>query len=175
MGAYSESDMEAHQSQEKLQIVIETVLTENMVLRQKLLDSVPFGAHSIATRRQDDETATIRGGHDNDDNLTIRGKGVGRSNTTSSIRSRLSTFGGGVIQFAFENILEQSRVYKKTAHVQECDRSFASTAGRSHAWSAFTGYSLADISVLSVIAMPLACVDVSNGIYYQIPGKFLSL
>ena len=176
MGIHSESDMEAHQSREKLQIMIETVLTENTALRQRLLDSDPSSAHSIiATRHQDaDETATIRDGHDEDDdnNSTItKGQVVDRSNMMGSVRSRPGTFLGGIIQFAFENILEQSRVYRKTAHVLECDRSFASSAGRSHAWSAFTGYSLADISVLSVIAMPLTGVDVSNGVHYQLPEE----
>ncbi|KAK3296413.1 uncharacterized protein B0H64DRAFT_398195 [Chaetomium fimeti] len=161
-----DSDVEAYQNQEKLQILIEKVLDENTSLRQKLSQSQDsFAAKSIATRHPDDENSTIRDDN-NDDSSTIRG--VQRSNT---VRSRFSTFGGSAIKFAFENILEQSRVYRKTDQYQECDRSFASTAQRSHAWSVFSGYSLADISVMSVIAMPLTTLDVANGQYYVIGSE----
>jgi hypothetical protein len=47
----------------------------------------------------------------------------------------------------------------------ECDRSYTSTTQLSQAWS---GHSLADISVLSVIAMPLTTLDIQNGSHYPI-------
>lgn len=144
---------------------MEQALAENEQLRQKLQDSQDsFDARSIATRRLDNDDATVR----QDDTSTIRGLGVGRSNT---VRSTVGNFGSSMIKFAFENILEQSRVYRKTTRFQEleCDRSFASSAIRSHAWSVFTGYSLAEISVLSMIAMPITTVDISNGRYYVDP------
>ena len=167
---YSESDVEAYHNQEKLQNLIEKVLADNTALKRKLSQSQDsFAARSIATRHTDDGNSTIRNWEDDDDNddaSTVRG--LGRSNT---LRGRFSTFGGRAIQFAFENILEQSRVYRRTEKYEECDRSFASTAQRSHAWSVFSGYSLADISVLSVIAMPLTMLDLANGKYYVLEGE----
>lgn len=163
----SESDAEAYENQQRLQVLIDKTLAENRVLSQRLSQSQDsFAARSIATRHPDDETSTIRNrenndGQDGDDSSTIRG--LSRKNT---FISRPNTLGGRVIQFAFERVLEQSRVYRKTDRYQECDRSFASTAQRSRAWSVFSGYSLADISVLSVIAMPLTALDVANGKYY---------
>ncbi|GAB1316093.1 LIM zinc-binding domain-containing protein [Madurella fahalii] len=158
-----DSDVEAYQSQEKLQSLIEKVLAQNTELRQKLVESDDScAAQSIATRHPEDDNATVRL-RQNGDASTIRG--IGR---THSVRSTISNFGGGLIKFAFENILEQSRVYRKNANQLECDRSFVSSAQRSHAWSAFSGYSLADISVISVIAMPLTTLDIANGKYYLI-------
>jgi hypothetical protein len=141
---------------------VEQVLAENAQLRQKMQTSQDaFDARSIATRHIDDDAATARL---DDDSSTIRGPAITRRNT---VRSIIDGARGGIIRFAFENILEGSRVYKRTAHVHECDQSFASSAIR----SIFTGYSLAHISILSVIAMPLCSADVSNGRHYVIQGK----
>jgi len=142
------------------------VISENALLREKLQRSEdPFDARSIATRRPDEDAITVREMVvDEDDAMTIRGSGLGQNSTVQSVASNLDE---GVITFAFENILEQSYVYKKSARFPDCDRSFASTAYRSHAWSVFTGYSLADISVLSVIAMPLTASDIENGQHYR--------
>ena len=45
--------------------------------------------------------------------------------------------------------------------------SFKHSDLRSHAWSYLTGYSLADISVLSVISMPITQRDITNSTYYS--------
>ncbi|KAK0746947.1 hypothetical protein B0T18DRAFT_163542 [Schizothecium vesticola] len=156
------SDSEARVNQIKLQGLVEQVLAENAQLRQKMQTSQDaFDARSIAMRHIDDDAATARL---NDDNSTIRGPAITRRNT---VRSIVNGARSGIIRFAFENILEGSRVYKRTAHVHECDQSFASSAIR----SIFTGYSLAHISILSVAAMPLCSADVSNGRHYVIQGK----
>lgn len=141
---------------------MEQVLAENAQLRQKMQTSQDaFDARSIATRHIDDDAVTARL---NDDNSTIRGPAITRRNAARSI---VNGARGGIIRFAFENILEGSRVYKRTAHVHVCDQSFNSSVIR----SIFTGYSLAHISILSVIAMPLCSADVSNGRHYVIQGK----
>ncbi|KAK4120377.1 hypothetical protein N657DRAFT_649161 [Parathielavia appendiculata] len=59
--------------------------------------------------------------------------------------------------------MEQSRVCRRNANQGECDRSYTSTVQPSHVWPAFEGYSLADVSVLSVIAMPSTTLDFENG------------
>ncbi len=61
----------------------------------------------------------------------------------------------------FEVVLEGTRVY---AHVQsnDCDISFTSSAVRTNAWSALSGLSLNDISVVSVLALPISWEEVDN-------------
>lgn len=48
-----------------------------------------------------------------------------------------------------------------------CDRSFVSSAIRTNAWSIFSGLSLADISIISVVALPLYADDITNQEHYS--------
>lgn len=139
--------------------MVEEVLAENNVLKTKMLQlQDSFDARSTFTLRLDDsETILQLGGENRDDASTIRG--ISRSNTIQSIRA-------STLRFAFENVLEQSWVYRRNQS-NECDKSFISSAQRSHAWSVFSGYSLADISVISVIAMPITVLDIANGMHYE--------
>lgn len=73
------------------------------------------------------------------------------------------------VRFEFEDDLEASHVYRRLTG-DTCDRSFTSSAVRTHAWSIFSGLSLADISVLSVIALPLYLVDIKNAEHYTFSG-----
>jgi hypothetical protein len=75
-------------------------------------------------------------------------------------------FQATAFRFAFENDLETSRVYKRTQHYSS-DVSFTSSAVRTHAWSIFSGLSLADVSVISAIALPLYSCDISNSQWYK--------
>ncbi|KAK4221712.1 hypothetical protein QBC38DRAFT_461181 [Podospora fimiseda] len=110
---------EAYRSQERLHDLLEKVLDENAELKEKLLGSKDmFDALSIATRRQIDDSATIR-----HDASTIRGPVLREPSSFEH-----ST---GAIKFAFENILEDSRVYRRTRVNEECDRSFATSVARS--------------------------------------------
>ncbi|KAK1751187.1 hypothetical protein QBC47DRAFT_392406 [Echria macrotheca] len=157
-----DTDTEAYKSQEKLQMLVDRVLAENSELRQKLVESEDtFAARSMVTCRRDDDVTA--GQPPDDDASTIR-----------RVRKSIDTFGGGTIRFAFERILEQSNVYRRTANQIECDKSFSTTIPRSNALSVFCGCSLADISVMSVIAMPLTVADVSNSKYYVVDSPATS-
>jgi hypothetical protein len=68
------------------------------------------------------------------------------------------------IRRAFEDDLEASRVYTRAALYDFCDRSFVSSAIRTNAWSIL---SLSDISVISVLALPLFQGDISNQEHYS--------
>ncbi|KAF4464666.1 hypothetical protein FALBO_8498 [Fusarium albosuccineum] len=163
-----ETQIEASESQERLHALIESVMEENQVLKQMMNDSQDsFDARSTFSRRHLDDRSTIwLGGDDEeDDAATIR-----TSNTIATIRGLRNGFQSKVMALTFEKILEQSWVYKRNQR-NECDSSFISTAARSHAWSVFSGFSLADVSVLSVIAMPLTTLDLSNGKHYDIEVK----
>jgi hypothetical protein len=155
-------------SQARLQVLIEEILNENKKLKRLIYQSEDsFDARSAFTRRLDDDSIVMQHsvGDHNDDALTIRG--VGRSDT---VRTTTGTFEARNIRFTFESILEQSWVYRRNER-NECDCSFASSVQRSHAWSIFSGYSLADISELSVIAMPLTLHEITNRKHYEVKVK----
>ncbi|RYC61246.1 hypothetical protein CHU98_g4965 [Xylaria longipes] len=67
--------------------------------------------------------------------------------------------------FKFESNLETSRVYRR-AQRDTMDFSFRSSIACTHAWSMLSGCSLADVSVLSVIALPLDLEDIANRHHY---------
>ena len=71
---------------------------------------------------------------------------------------------------SFEKLLEATRAYRR-AQRSECDVSFSSSNVRSHAWSALSGISLADISVISVLALPLDSDEISK----LLPGSVKSI
>lgn len=71
-----------------------------------------------------------------------------------------------VSKFDFEDDLELSRVYRRAVR-ETMDFSFRSSIARSHNWSVFSGLSLGDISILSVIALPLYQGDITNAEHYD--------
>lgn len=134
-----------------------------------------FDAQSTFTKRQEDDRSTIWArDNDEDDTETIRGSIRGRTGESigSGNQSHASEKGhqSKVPRLPFERILEQSWVYRRNQH-NSCDCSFISSAERSHTWSVFSGYSLADVSILSVIAMPLTTMDLANGEHYQVEAQ----
>lgn len=157
----SDTNIEAHENRERLQELVETVLNENQVLRSKLsLLEDRFDARSTFTRDADEssETATIR---HSDGATPFRD-----SARPLNISNRIS--------FAFENILQQSWVYKRNER-NDCDQSFITTTtdARSRTWSIFSGISMANISILSVIAMPITLIDINNGHYYGVKSRLM--
>lgn len=69
-------------------------------------------------------------------------------------------------EISFEKDLKLSRVYSRT-QLYESDVSFTSSAARTHAWSIYSGLSLAEASVISAIALPLYSHDISNSKWYK--------
>lgn len=61
----------------------------------------------------------------------------------------------------FEITLHRTRVYTRVQS-NESDVSFASSAVRTNAWSMLSGVSLNDISVISVIALPISLEEINN-------------
>lgn len=66
----------------------------------------------------------------------------------------------------FEDDLESSRVYRR-AQRDTMDFSFRSSIARSNAWSVFSGLSLSDISIISVIGLPVLPKDITNAYHYN--------
>jgi GTPase KRas protein len=69
-------------------------------------------------------------------------------------------------EVSFENDLKLSRVYSRT-QLYKSDVSFTSSAVRTHAWSVYSGLSLAEASVISAVALPLYSHDISNSHWYK--------
>ncbi|KAI0545639.1 hypothetical protein F4679DRAFT_560234 [Xylaria curta] len=67
--------------------------------------------------------------------------------------------------FEFESDLNMSRVYRR-AQRDTMDFSFRSSVTNKRAWSMLSSHSLAHISVLSVIALPLDLEDITNRHHY---------
>ncbi len=72
-------------------------------------------------------------------------------------------------RFDFEDALESSRPYRRAPQWDKDDISFHSSALNAHAWSRlskFTSFSLGDISIISVLALPITSSDISNTQHY---------
>lgn len=131
-----------------------------------------FDAQSTFIKQpEDDRSATWVRDNDEDDTETIRGsigghmrKSIGGGSQKDDSKKEHQS---RILRLPFEKILEQSWVYKRNQR-NSCDCSFISSAERSHTWSVFSGFSLADVSILSVIAMPLTTMDLANGEYYEV-------
>lgn len=65
------------------------------------------------------------------------------------------------MNFAFDDDLQNSRVYQWVKN-HGCDYSLISSAVRTQSWSIFSGISLSEISLLSVIALPLELSDLQG-------------
>lgn len=71
-----------------------------------------------------------------------------------------------VSMFWFEDDLEASRVYRR-AQRDTMDFSFRSSIAGTNSWSVFSGLSLGDVSIMSVIALPVYSRDLVNPEHYD--------
>lgn len=85
---------------------------------------------------------------------------------TETMTSESTTTDSTTTEVSFENDLKLSRVYSRT-QLYRSDVSFTSSAVRTHAWSVYSGLSLAEASVISAIALPLYSHDISNSQWYK--------
>ncbi len=173
----SESDLEASRSVVGLHTLIEQLLESNTKLcdRLKHLED-KFDARSILPPDHDTGDG-ISGLHPHDAASSFQGFGGSLVDAMSVISRRrridFKALDASPIQqvsplrFSFEDELQSSRVYKRTRFFYPTDReTMASTAIRTQAWSVFSGLSLADISVVSAIALPVLPADISNPEHY---------
>jgi hypothetical protein len=160
----SNSDREASESQLALNGRISNLLESNVELSRRLavLEDY-FDARSIISRRQshvfslsspEGEQAVAR---------------VGCGSNTESSNSKTGTFS---TRFEFESDLEASRVYRRAAR-DTVDFSFRSSIAKSNTWSIFSCISLSDISIISVIALPINSTDITNGQHYTFGAPLL--
>lgn len=133
---------------------MEQLLKSNQELCKRLKNlEDAFDARSTITKKFNDLSLVSR-----EDNETITAARPSNNKRTSIIEVVR-------VRFAFDADLESSRVYRM-ARNDCCDRSFVSSAIRTNAWSTFSGISLADISVISIVALPLYPGDIMNEEHY---------
>ncbi|KAI8631879.1 hypothetical protein F5Y19DRAFT_422412, partial [Xylariaceae sp. FL1651] len=154
-----ESDLEASQCQERLQILVETILTENKDLKTRLGQLEDMLSHLSTPARRMKDNSTARFSCDNNfDNTSTKG--------ATDCQGTIVHLEKSEFRFAFESVLEQSRVYQRNDNNQ-CDCSLISSARQSRSWSTISGYSLAIISVLSVFGIPITAIDIANKRRYE--------
>ncbi|PQE13607.1 putative RAS-2 protein [Rutstroemia sp. NJR-2017a BVV2] len=159
----SESDLEAQQSQETLQSLITELLRSNNDISRRLQRFEDFDSRSIMTTCYRNGTVEESVEDEIAENMNLSQQGTGPSRSAAPERV------GERLQVGFHADLSTSRVYNRTK-LYESDVSFTSSACRTHAWSMLSGMSLSEISVISVIALPLSLDDISNRERYTMSG-----
>jgi len=158
----SDSDLEAAQSRDALQSLVEELMRSNHDISQRLRSIEDnFESRSILTtcfrNGTMDELAEGESGTHND--VRPEASSIERSITGSSLVVQSLT--EDTPQNGFQVDLGSSRVYQRT-ELYESDVSFTSSAVRTHAWSVFSGLSLSEVSMISAVALPLYLDEISN-------------
>ncbi|KAL6705198.1 hypothetical protein ACN47E_007158 [Coniothyrium glycines] len=150
------SDADANRSQSSLELLVQKLLQDNSRLGKRLRNlEDAFDAMSVMTRDTDGHSIVSVA-----DDATI-------TSVRPSASQGISIVEAVKLRFAFDDDLQSSRAYRMVQH-RDCGHSMLSSAMRTQTWSIFSGLSLADISVISVIALPLYPEDVDDhGAYYQ--------
>ncbi|KAJ4130255.1 hypothetical protein NW768_007238 [Fusarium equiseti] len=155
----SDSDRSAAECQEQLAINVKVLLETNHSLSHRLMSlEDAFETQTIATQRRSMLSLSGRA------SSQLQGQEPVRSDIPQS-PSSINT-DSGLSKFDFEDDLESSRVYRR-AQRDTMDFSFRSSIARSNAWSVMSGLSLGDISVISVIGLPVYPEDVTNAHHYN--------
>ncbi|KAF2029560.1 hypothetical protein EK21DRAFT_24193, partial [Setomelanomma holmii] len=128
------SQMDARRSQATLEDMVQAILDQNTELfdRLKRMEDTFDARSTIGTTR-------------------IAGPAASKTSVRETVK----------MQFTFDEDLQRSRVYQMVRS-DAGDYSLISSAIRTQDWSIFSGLSLADISVVSVVALPLFRADVAD-------------
>ncbi|RSL58749.1 hypothetical protein CEP54_007646 [Fusarium duplospermum] len=161
----SDSDRLAVQHQEQLSVNINTLLESNHALSRRLMNlEDALDVQTIVSKRMSLMSVSGTGPQSSSSVET-------QSNLTDT-STQLTSQGSDpdLSKFDFEDDLESSRVYRR-AQRDTMDFSFRSSIAPSNIWSVFSGLSLGDISIISVIALPVYQEDITNAENYDFgPG-----
>lgn len=153
----SESDLIAQYDRQVLLENTANILKNNIELSQRLahLETQLDATRSVTTKRTVSVASTI---------LEQQIPGI---TATTEVTPRASMQpGDGARVFQFEPVLKASRVYRR-AKRDTADYSFCSSIPLSHAWTALSDMSLGDISIISVIALPVQMTELANADRYE--------
>ncbi|KAI1030226.1 hypothetical protein LB504_010377 [Fusarium proliferatum] len=153
----SDSGQRAKEHQEKLSNNVKVLLDSNDALSRRLMN---------IEDALDDQTIISR-------RMSILSLSASPSQNTgqesiaeSPIISITKETSPSISRFDFEDDLESSRVYRRAVR-ETMDYSFRSSVAKSHNWSVFSGLSLGDVSIMSVIALPVYQDDITNAEHYD--------
>ncbi|KAL9572362.1 hypothetical protein ACKAV7_003563 [Fusarium commune] len=153
----SDSGQAAKEHQEQLSNNVKVLLDSNNALSHRLMNiEDALDAQTIISRRMSILSLTASPSQNTSQQSTAESPATSISTDTSLAISK----------FDFEDDLESSRVYRRALR-ETMDYSFRSSIARSHNWSVFSGLSLGDISIMSVIALPVYQDDITNAEHYD--------
>jgi len=153
----SNLDVDAQRDRDQLLIQISNLLAHNSDLAERMgrLEGYYHDSNSVLTFRPASRVSTT---------TTVQTTGTSRLAGKVSTYTQMLRRGGRGTQYEYE--LEESRVYRKAQREVDDVTSCRSTA-LSHAWSALSDISLSDISALSVVALPLYRIEITNAYHYM--------
>lgn len=161
----SDTSLRAEQSQAELADSVAHLLENSQDLSRRLMNlEDTFDAQTIVTRRRS-ISGSIASASDSD-----RRRLLSPDTASTSAASTASSPVPLVSSFEFEVDLKSSGPYRR-AQRDTMDFSFRSSVARSHAWSVFSGLSLGDVSIMSVIALPVYADEITNSRHYQFGGQ----
>ncbi|KAI8412427.1 hypothetical protein FOFC_05684 [Fusarium oxysporum] len=153
----SDSGETAKEHQEQLSNNVKVLLDSNDALSRRLMNiEDALDAQTIISRRMSILSLSASPSQNASQQSTAESPATSISTDTSLAISK----------FDFEDDLESSRVYRRAVR-ETMDFSFRSSIARSHNWSVFSGLSLGDISIMSVIALPVYQDDITNAEHYD--------
>ncbi|CVL11192.1 hypothetical protein FPRO06_10026 [Fusarium proliferatum] len=153
----SDSGQRAKEHQEKLSNNVKVLLDSNDALSRRLMNiEDALDDQTIISRRMSILSLSVSPSQNTGQESTAESPIISITNETSPSISR----------FDFEDDLESSRVYRRAVR-ETMDYSFRSSVAKSHNWSVFSGLSLGDVSIMSVIALPVYQDDITNAEHYD--------
>ncbi|KAF4958788.1 hypothetical protein FGADI_2132 [Fusarium gaditjirri] len=153
----SDSGQTAKEHQEQLSNNVKVLLDSNDALTRRLMNiEDALDSQTIISRRMSILSLSASPSQNTSQ----------QSNEDSSATSTRADTSLAISKFDFEDDLESSRVYRRAVR-ETMDFSFRSSIARSHNWSVFSGLSLGDISIMSVIALPVYQDDITNAEHYD--------
>jgi len=162
---FSQSDIEAMESREKLCAAVEQILQRDEEFAARVRELGDIHAMDDRSVRFYDNDSVIDNRRLSTVTTTTTAYGyLGTSVSTNSALSSTASESPSALQpfpptsREFETVLEGSRVYSR-AQSSDSDISFTSSAVRSHAWSHL---SLNDISIIAVFRLPVTLDDINK-------------
>ncbi|KAK5651443.1 hypothetical protein OQA88_12450 [Cercophora sp. LCS_1] len=157
----SDTSLRAEQHRVELATNVAQLLENDQSLSRRLMSlEDSFDAHTIVMKRRS-ITASI--GDQADDETRLLSSDI--VSPSARFQPPASSNAPVISSFEFEHDLNSSRPYRR-AQRDTMDFSFRSSVARSDAWSVFSGLTLGDISIMSVIALPIYADEITNSHHY---------
>ncbi len=137
--------------------MVRRVLDQNQALSRRLEEhGILCGAEVASIRFFDDDQSVIQG-PSSSSQLHVSSSVPPTSDESIPLEAPID---GVIAPHDFELTLERTRVYR-SVRSHDTDVSFRSSAVRTNAWSLLSGISLNDISIISVIGMPISLEEIN--------------